>query len=137
VRLRGKVSRVEGIDEGMISAYLRPYPIAAQDFTWSAMNELQNTDANKPLDAVVEKPQAPPSWRELLDNPWLMVLGLFFVTAALGLPFLWMSRGFSTFWKILLTIAVLLWTALVFWVFYLIMAWCWSQLEPVFWPGAS
>jgi len=101
------------------------------------MNELQNTGANRPLDATVEEPKAPPSWRELIDNPWIMILVLFFVTAALGLPFLWISRAFSTFSKIVLTIAVLLWTALVFWVFYLIMAWCWSRLEPVFWPGAS
>jgi len=101
------------------------------------MNEPQKAEANKPLDAVIEPAKAPPSWREPIDNPWIMIMVLFFVTAALGLPFLWMSRGFSTFWKIVLTIAVLLWTALVFWVFYLIMAWCWSQLEPVFWPGAS
>ncbi len=101
------------------------------------MNESRNTKSNEPLDAVVERPKAPPSWRELIDNPWLMVLVLFFVTAVLGLPFLWISRGFSTGWKIALTIAVLLWTAIVFWAFYLIMAWCWSQLEPVFWPGAS
>ncbi len=64
------------------------------------------------------------SWRILIDTPWLMIVTLFFVTAALGLPFLWMSRGFSTLNKFLLTIAVLLWTALVLWVFYLIMAWC-------------
>jgi hypothetical protein len=64
------------------------------------------------------------SWRILIDTPWLMILTLFFVTAALGLPFLWMSRGFSTLNKLLLTVAVLLWTALVFWAFYLIMAWC-------------
>jgi hypothetical protein len=101
------------------------------------MNEPQKAETNKPLDAVVEEPKRPTSWRVLIDNPWIMILVLFFVTAALGLPFLWISRGFSTFSKIVLTIAVLLWTALVFWVFYLIMAWCWSQLEPVFWPGAS
>jgi len=64
------------------------------------------------------------SWRVIIDNPWLMILMLFFVTAALGLPFLWISRGFSTLSKVLLTIAVLVWTALVFWGFYLIMAWC-------------
>ena len=60
-----------------------------------------------------------------------MVAMLFFVTAALGLPFLWISRGFSTLSKVVLTIAVLLWTALVFWVFYLIMAWC----IPRIWEG--
>jgi len=92
------------------------------------------------LDAVVVAPaavppQKQPAWRELIDNPWLMLVALFFVTAALGLPLLWVSRGFSTFWKIVLTIVVLLWTAVVFWVFFLIMAWCWSQLRPVFFPG--
>ena len=71
------------------------------------------------------------SWRVLIDNPWLMILMLFFVTAALGLPFLWMSRGFSSRSKFVLTIAVLLWTSLVFWVFYLIMAWC----IPRIWEG--
>jgi hypothetical protein len=101
------------------------------------MPEPEHTTNDRPIDTEIHQPAASPSWRELIDNPWLMILVLFLVTAALGLPFLWMSRGFSTFSKIVLTIAVLLWTALVFWVFYLIMAWCWSQLEPVFWPGAS
>jgi hypothetical protein len=77
-----------------------------------------------------------PWWREVVDNRWLMVAMLFFVTAALGLPLLWISRAFSTRAKITLTLAVLAWTALVFWVFFLIMAWCWSQLRPVFIPGA-
>ena len=65
----------------------------------------------------------PPAWRQLLDNPWLMLAMLFFVTAALGLPFLWMSRGFSTFWKVVLTFVVLAWTALILWLFWLVMAW--------------
>jgi hypothetical protein len=68
------------------------------------------------------------NWREAIDHPWLMVAMLFLVTAALGLPFLWMSRGFSLFWKIVLTIAVLLWTALVLWVFWLIMVWCYMRI---------
>jgi hypothetical protein len=93
-----------------------------------------------PRDAIVENAGTPlargTTWRDLVDNPWLMIVTLFFVTAALGLPLLWISRGFSTFWKIVLTFAVLAWTALVFWVFFLIMAWCWSQLRPVFHPGS-
>jgi hypothetical protein len=76
------------------------------------------------------------SWRDFIDNPWLMILMLFFVTAALGLPFLWISRGFSVVGKVLLTIAVVVWTALVLWVFYLIMAWCvpriWESLQILF-----
>ena len=65
-----------------------------------------------------------PTWRELVDNPWLMLTMLFGVTLFLGLPLLWVSRGFSPLGKIAVTIAVLIWTALVFWVFWLIMAWC-------------
>lgn len=53
---------------------------------------------------------------------------LFFVTAALGLPLLWMSRGFSRGWKIVLTVLVLAWTALILWVFWLIMVWCYTQI---------
>jgi hypothetical protein len=63
-------------------------------------------------------------WRVLIDNPWALVAILFLVTAALGLPFLWMSRAFNVWAKLALSIAVLAWTALVLWVFYLIMAWC-------------
>jgi hypothetical protein len=51
------------------------------------------------------------------------------VTAALGLPLLWISRGFSRWSKVVLTFAVLAWTALVLWVFFLIMAWCWGQIS--------
>ena len=88
-------------------------------------NRSTNT-AESPMPAeVVPKSQ---SWRELIDSPWLMIVVLFFVTAALGLPFLWMSRGFSTLWKVILTIAVLLWTALVLWVFWLIMVWCYTRI---------
>jgi hypothetical protein len=95
-------------------------------------NDIQST-------AVAEKtsgglaPRA--TWRDLVDHPWLLLLTLFFVTAAVGLPLLWISRGFSTFWKIVLTFAVLAWTALVFWIFYLIMAWCipiiWESLRQI------
>ena len=85
--------------------------------------------------AVVEPPATPVSgrprrqpWREALDNRWLVLGTLFFVTAALGLPVLWMSRAFSLRWKVALTFAVLAWTALVFWVFLIIMAWCYGQI---------
>ena len=69
-------------------------------------------------------PTSVPAWREIIDRPGLMIAVLFLVTAALGLPLLWLSRGFSLAAKIVLTILVLLWAALVLWAFYLIMAWC-------------
>jgi len=82
----------------------------------------------KVANAEVANPHAAaprqPTWRELVDSPWLMLTMLFGVTLFLGLPLLWVSRGFSPLGKIAVTIAVLIWTALVFWVFWLIMAWC-------------
>lgn len=84
----------------------------------------------KELDAPQPTPTTT-SWREAIDNPRLMIAVLFLVTAATGLPLLWMSRGFSLASKIFLTILVLLWTVLIFWAFYLVMAWCIPRiLEP-------
>jgi hypothetical protein len=89
--------------------------------------------SDEPVDApVIESPPAAPpraqSWRDIIDNPWLMLAMLFLVTAALGLPFLWISRGFSTLSKIILTIAVLAWTALVLWLFWLVMVWSYTRI---------
>jgi hypothetical protein len=73
------------------------------------------------------------SWRDLIDRPLILLAVLFFVTAAPGLPLLWMSRAFSLVSKIVLTILVLAWTALVLWAFYLVMAWClpriWESIQ--------
>jgi hypothetical protein len=86
-----------------------------------------------PLDATIEEPTGPvpprpQTWRDAVENPWLMLAMLFFVTAALGLPFLWISRGFSTLWKIVLTVVVLAWTVLILWLFWLIMVWCYTRI---------
>jgi hypothetical protein len=69
-------------------------------------------------------PKTPAAWRQAVDNPWLVLAMLFLVTAALGLPFLWISRGFTRAGKIFWTVAVLAWTVLVLWAFWVIMAWC-------------
>lgn len=74
-------------------------------------------------------PTNSPVWRQAIDNPWVLLPTLFFVTAALGLPLLWISRGFSTLWKIVLTIALVAWTALILWIFWLIMAWCVARIS--------
>ena len=65
---------------------------------------------------------------KILDNPWIVLALLFFVTAALGLPLLWISRAFSAPMKILLSIVVMLYTLLLLAVFWLIMAWCYGRI---------
>jgi hypothetical protein len=83
-----------------------------------------------PLEAVViDAPETPRGgWREVVDNPWLVLGTLFFVTAALGLPVLWMSRAFSRTSKAILTVVVLLYTALLIYVFWLVMLWCYTRI---------
>ena len=82
-----------------------------------------------PADQPTPAAEISPAWRRALDNPWLMLVMLFFVTAALGLPFLWMSRGFSTLSKIVLTIVILAWTALILWLFWLVILWSWTRVS--------
>jgi hypothetical protein len=72
-------------------------------------------------------PAVPPAWRRALDNPWLMLAMLFFVTAAFGIPFLWLSRGFSTTAKAVLTVVVLLYTVLILWAFVAFMIYWWTN----------
>jgi hypothetical protein len=91
---------------------------------------------NQLPDRQPAQPEVPPAWRKALDNPALMLAMLFLVTAALGLPFLWMSHGFTTFWKVVVSIAVILWTALVLWVFWLIMVWCYVRVRDAVCPAA-
>jgi hypothetical protein len=65
-----------------------------------------------------------------IDRPWFILTLLFGVAAVFGLPFLWISRAFSAPVKFLLTIAVLLYTALLLWLFWLVVLWCWGRIEP-------
>lgn len=70
----------------------------------------------------VSPPASPRSQlRKMVDNPWVVLAMLFFVTLFLGLPVLWVSRGFSPLSKVAWTILVLIWTAIVFWLFWLVM----------------
>lgn len=64
----------------------------------------------------------------LLDRPWFILGLLFLVTAILGLPLLWTSHGFSRPWKFVLSVAVTLYTAALFWGFWLIMNWSASRI---------
>ena len=70
-----------------------------------------------------------PSLFDLIDNPWVVLILLFFVMAILGLPVLWKSRGFSTLSKIGLSIVVTLYTALLFYLLYLLLMWCYAQIS--------
>ena len=89
----------------------------------AAPSKIPESDA-QPIEAeIVTRPASSLGHkvRELMDNSWLVLGMLFFVTLFLGLPILWASRGFSPVSKFLWTLAVLIWTGIVFWAFYLVM----------------
>ena len=62
-----------------------------------------------------------------LDNPWIVLALLFFVFAGLGIPLIWISKAFSTSVKIILTIALTLYTVLLLWIVWLILLWSYSN----------
>ena len=71
------------------------------------------------------------TFKDFVDNPWV-ILGLsFFVMGVLVLPLLWMSQAFSKPVKILLAIVVTIYTAFLVWLVWLVLAWSWSRIEPV------
>jgi hypothetical protein len=65
----------------------------------------------------------------VVDNPYVVLAVVLFVTAALGIPLIWMCRAWSPAVKALLTLASLVYTALILWLFWLVMLWCWERIS--------
>jgi ribosomal protein L40E len=77
------------------------------------------------------EPPTVSSQQKLIDNPWAIIGLLFGVAAGFGLPFLWKSRGFSTFWKVVLSVIVTLYTILILWLIYRMCIFIWISLSPL------
>jgi hypothetical protein len=67
--------------------------------------------------------------RGLIDNPYAVLAAVFLAMAVLGIPLIWMCRAWSPATKVLLTIVTLIYTGLLFWGFWLIMAWVADRLK--------
>ena len=67
-----------------------------------------------------------------LDKPWIILLLLFCVTGALGLPMLWFSKSISKPAKFVLTAVVLLYTIFLLTSFAALMAWCYHRIASTF-----
>ncbi len=76
-------------------------------------------------------PSAPPrrdtSLRAALDNPYAVLALLFFVTGFLGLPALWISRGFTPTMKVVWSIIVIIYTLLLIGCTIGVLMWAWSK----------
>ena len=66
------------------------------------------------------------------DKPWAIVLLLFCVTGALGLPLVWYSGSISRLNKLFLTVVVAFYTALLLGGFAAVMTWVVQQIASVF-----
>jgi len=67
-----------------------------------------------------------------LDNPWWMLGLLFFVTAGLGLPFLWKSKAFGPVGKWVLTLIMLVYTGLILWAIGLLLIYIGNQFYELY-----
>jgi hypothetical protein len=91
--------------------------------------ETPNAAANTSAESLGPAPGATSTWRQWIDDPWMLLGTLFFITAALGLPLLWMSKAFSVRAKVFWSLAVVAWTALILALFGLVMWWCYQQIQ--------
>jgi hypothetical protein len=57
------------------------------------------------------------------ERRWMVISLMVFAALFLGFPFLWKSRAFTRAEKVFWTIAVLIETVVIFWLFYIGMAW--------------
>lgn len=69
--------------------------------------------------------------RGMIDNPYAVLAAVFLAMMALGIPLIWACRAWTPATKALLTVLTLAYTALVFWLFYLAMAWSWNRISPL------
>lgn len=80
--------------------------------------------------APAGSPPAPAGERSnLLDNPWMVLALLFLATGALGLPILWKSRAYSPGAKVLIGVAVTIYTVLLIALAAWAVHWAWRAAQ--------
>lgn len=76
-------------------------------------------------------PRRDTSLRAAIDNPYAVLALLFFVTGFLGLPALWMSRGFTPKMKFVWSIVVIIYTLILIGCTIGVIWWTWSKIAAV------
>lgn len=92
------------------------------------VEEIGDEPALEPLPFYGDEVETGASWKEMYDDPWLLLSMLFFVTAALGIPMLWKSRAFSPLTKTVLTIVVIAYTLFLLWLTWQVMLWSYNRV---------
>ena len=77
-------------------------------------------------EAVVDQP---PRAGGIADNPYVVLATIFFVTAAFGIPLIWMCPAWSTRTKWLLTGITIAYTIFILSLFSMVMMWCYERIR--------
>lgn len=103
-----------------IEAQLAAPPSAAADLDNSALSNASDSVGNPPAGyAGAEK---------LIQSKLAVLACLFLVTGFLGLPLLWMNRGFSTAERLLWAIVVTIYTLALIGLVVAIVLWCYKMI---------
>lgn len=97
-------------------------PIIHQPPVVESPQPAQGDDCGKPKPAGI--------WERFLGSKLGILAAIFFAMMFLGIPLLWKSPRFNTAERIVWTIVTIAYSALVFWLFYLVMAWSYSRIFP-------
>lgn len=73
----------------------------------------------------------PAPYRPVVDSRWQLLLLLFGAMGVLGLPLLWSSRAFGLGAKLVLSLLVTIWTALLVGLCWWCLTWSWERLAPL------
>lgn len=94
-----------------------PPPVAPQMDDWS-------TGAR-----VAEQPDSSSdSALDLIQSKWAVLVVLFCVTGILGIPLLWINKKFSTVERLVWSIVVTIYTAILIWIVFAILMWSYRQI---------
>lgn len=83
--------------------------------------------ATQDSESISTPSTAPPA--RIVDNPYAVLAAVFLAAMILGVPLIWMCRAWSTSTKIMLTVVTILYTIVVFWLFWMVMVWVWSRIS--------
>jgi hypothetical protein len=69
----------------------------------------------------------------IIDNRLYLLLMLFGASLVLGLPLLWYSRAYGWLGKTIVTLLLLVWTVIVFALFWWSLSWSLGRLRTIVW----
>lgn len=89
--------------------------------------------AGHPQSEARQAPGQTTTLRSVADNRAYLLLLLFGAALVLGLPLLWYGRAYGIVGKIVVTLLVILWTAVLLALCWWSLSWSWERLRQLPW----